>query len=116
RTGAYALRRLGAERALHRFLSGPDRSVQGTAVMDFRDRHIVVTGGTGALGSAVVGALLGRGASCHVPYIVAAEAQHFPHRGHERVRLVALGSLADEAAVTALYSGVSPLWASIHIA
>jgi len=31
--------------------------------VDFRDRHIVVTGGTGALGSAVVGALLEAGAA-----------------------------------------------------
>jgi NAD(P)-dependent dehydrogenase (short-subunit alcohol dehydrogenase family) len=84
--------------------------------MDFRDRHIVVTGGTGALGSAVVGALLEHGATCHVPYVVAAEAQHFAHRGHERVRLVAVGSLADEAPVAELYGAVKPLWASIHIA
>jgi NAD(P)-dependent dehydrogenase (short-subunit alcohol dehydrogenase family) len=36
--------------------------------MDFRDRHVVVTGGTGALGRAVVDALLAAGAHCHVPY------------------------------------------------
>ena len=35
--------------------------------MDFRDRHVMVTGGTGALGRAVVGALLAAGARCHVP-------------------------------------------------
>jgi NAD(P)-dependent dehydrogenase (short-subunit alcohol dehydrogenase family) len=35
--------------------------------MDFRDRHVVVTGGTGALGRAVVAALLAAGAHCHVP-------------------------------------------------
>src|ERR1700730_1611380 len=89
---------------------------RGPATMDFRDRHIVVTGGTGALGTAVVGALLERGASCHVPYIIAAEAQHFAHRANERVRLVAVGSLADEAPVAELYGTVKPLWASIHIA
>jgi len=33
----------------------------------YRDRHVVVTGGTGALGTAVVGALLEAGAVCHVP-------------------------------------------------
>lgn len=84
--------------------------------MDFRDRHVVVTGGTGALGSAVVSALLAQGATCHVPYIVAAEAEHFAQRGHERVRLLAVGNLADEAAVAALYGGAGPLWASIHLA
>jgi NAD(P)-dependent dehydrogenase (short-subunit alcohol dehydrogenase family) len=34
--------------------------------MDFRDRHIVITGGTGALGTAVVEALVAGGAVCHV--------------------------------------------------
>ena len=29
--------------------------------MDFRDRHIVVTGGTGALGGAMVGGLVAAG-------------------------------------------------------
>jgi len=84
--------------------------------MDFSDRHVVVTGGTGALGAAVVAALLQRGAFCHVPYIVAAEAERFPQRGHERVRLIAARTLAEEDAVTAVYDGVNPLWASIHLA
>jgi NAD(P)-dependent dehydrogenase (short-subunit alcohol dehydrogenase family) len=42
--------------------------------MLFQDRHVVVTGGTGALGIAVVGALIEAGATCHVPYIHAGEA------------------------------------------
>ena len=33
----------------------------------FEGRHIVVTGGTGALGGAVLKRLLGAGATCHVP-------------------------------------------------
>ena len=41
--------------------------------MDFRDRHIVVTGGAGALGTAVVEALAGAGAICHVPCLHEAE-------------------------------------------
>jgi len=49
--------------------------------MDFRGRHVVVTGGTGALGIAVTGALLEAGAVCHVPYRSEDEAQRFPHRG-----------------------------------
>jgi len=36
--------------------------------MDYQDRHVVVTGGTGALGAAVLDALLQAGALCHVPY------------------------------------------------
>src|SRR5262245_9936686 len=84
--------------------------------MNFEDRHVVVTGGTGALGTAVVGALLERGATCHLPYFSEEEAQRFPHRGHKGVLLTALGNLADEAMVTSYYEGLSNLWASIHIA
>ncbi len=84
--------------------------------MDFDGRPVVVTGGTGALGTAVVAGLLERGAYCHVPYVHAGEAENFRHRGHERVRLLAAGTLADEAAVAAVYGGLAPLWASIHIA
>jgi NAD(P)-dependent dehydrogenase (short-subunit alcohol dehydrogenase family) len=84
--------------------------------MLFRDRHVVVTGGTGALGSAVVGALLEAGATCHVPYIDEAEASRFPHRDHARVALVGGGDLTDEAAVDHLFGQVPTLWASIHLA
>jgi NAD(P)-dependent dehydrogenase (short-subunit alcohol dehydrogenase family) len=82
----------------------------------FEDRHVVVTGGTGALGSAVVAALLEAGATCHVPYIAEAEASRFPHRDHARVVLVGGGNLADEEAVDRLYGSVPKLWASIHLA
>jgi NAD(P)-dependent dehydrogenase (short-subunit alcohol dehydrogenase family) len=84
--------------------------------MDYRDRHVVITGGTGALGIAVTGALLEAGAVCHVPYRSEDEAQRFPHRGHKNVSLTALGDLADEAAVNRYYDGIAKLWASIHIA
>ena len=46
--------------------------------MDFRGRQVVVTGGTGALGTAVVGALIEAGATCHVPYVIDQEAARFP--------------------------------------
>lgn len=81
--------------------------------MDFSGKHIVVTGGTGALGVAVVGGLVAAGATCTVPYRNEAEAQRFPHK--DGVKLVAVSDLADEAAVTKLYEGLD-LWASIHIA
>ena len=84
--------------------------------MDYRDRHVVVTGGTGALGTAMVTALVAAGAVCHVPYILAAEAERFPLRHHAQVRLVADVELTEEAAVAKLYDGVPKLWASIHIA
>jgi NAD(P)-dependent dehydrogenase (short-subunit alcohol dehydrogenase family) len=84
--------------------------------MDYRNRHVVVTGGTGALGTAVVGALLGAGAICHVPYADEQKFQHFPHRSHERVKLVAGSNLADEAGVARVFAGIDDLWASIHVA
>jgi NAD(P)-dependent dehydrogenase (short-subunit alcohol dehydrogenase family) len=82
----------------------------------YQDRHVVVTGGTGALGIAVVGALLEAGAVCHVPFIVAAEADRFPHRDHPNVKLIAEVDLVDETSVTRVYAGVPKLWASIHLA
>src|SRR5262245_12730908 len=84
--------------------------------MDYRGRNVVVTGGTGALGSALVGALLEAGATCHVPYVVAAEAERFALRAQDRVKLVECKSLTEEADVARLYGGVPQLWASIHLA
>jgi len=83
--------------------------------MDFSDRHVVITGGTGALGIAVTGALLQAGATCHIPYRSEDEAKRFPHREHANVKLVALGDLQDEAAVDKFYGSLT-LWASIHLA
>jgi NAD(P)-dependent dehydrogenase (short-subunit alcohol dehydrogenase family) len=84
--------------------------------MDYRDRHVVVTGGTGALGTAVVKALVEAGATCHVPYVHDGEAQRFPLRAHGQVTLFKVSDLADEAAVARVYDGVPKLWASIHLA
>jgi NAD(P)-dependent dehydrogenase (short-subunit alcohol dehydrogenase family) len=84
--------------------------------MDFRDRHIVVSGGAGALGTAVVEALAGAGAICHVPCLHEAEKQSCRLQESKNIRLTIAGNLAEEAAVTRLYQGIAPLWASIHIA
>lgn len=83
--------------------------------MDYSGRNVVVTGGTGALGTAVVGMLLAAGATCAVPYVHEAEAQRFPHSGDPNVKLIAVADLADETAVAKVYDGLK-LWASIHIA
>ena len=82
--------------------------------MDFKNRDVVITGGTGALGRAVVGALIQAGARCHVTYVLEAEAQAFPFR--DQVTLHAVDDLASEATVTKLYDGIPKLWASIHLA
>ncbi len=84
--------------------------------MDFRDRHVIVTGGAGTLGTAVVRALVELGALCRVPCFDEAEAQRFRWREHKQVTVMVSGSLAEEAAVDRVYQGIAPLWASIHIA
>ena len=84
--------------------------------MEFHDRNVVVTGGAGALGTAVVELLVAAGATCHVPCLNEAEAQRFRLCEHKQVRLTITGSLAEEATIARLYGGVTPLWASIHIA
>ena len=83
--------------------------------MDFSGRQVVVTGGTGALGVAVVAKLLAAGANCAIPYVHEAEAQHFPSRGDPNVTLIAVTDLADETQVAKVYAGLNP-WASIHVA
>ena len=83
---------------------------------DFRERHVVVTGGTGALGAAVVGELLASGATCYVPYYIDIEEQSFAHRAHPRVKLIAKANLGSQTVVKQIYDGVPKLWASIHLA
>jgi NAD(P)-dependent dehydrogenase (short-subunit alcohol dehydrogenase family) len=82
----------------------------------FQGAHVVVTGGTGALGSAVVGALRAAGAVCHVTNMVAAELEHYPHRNDPGVHVTTGLDLIDEAAVRRFYTGLPALWASIHLA
>jgi NAD(P)-dependent dehydrogenase (short-subunit alcohol dehydrogenase family) len=84
--------------------------------MDYRDRAVVITGGTGGLGTAVVGALLGAGATCHIPYLVEVEAHAFKHRDSKQVKLYPQVNLTDEEAVGRFYQQVPSLWASIHLA
>jgi NAD(P)-dependent dehydrogenase (short-subunit alcohol dehydrogenase family) len=83
---------------------------------NFSNRNVVVTGGTGALGAAVVDSLLKAGAHCVVPYRDEHDAKNFAHRDHKQISLVAVKDLSDEADVTKLYNSTTDLWASIHIA
>src|SRR5262249_47070662 len=84
--------------------------------MDYSDRRVIVTGGTGALGSAVVGALIQAGATCYVPWRHEGEAQQFPYREHKQIKLFGSINLIDESAVKQLFDEVTSLWASIHVA
>ena len=84
--------------------------------MSYGGRHVVVTGGTSALGTAVVAQLLELGATCHVPNLDGGEITRFSHRGDSRVRLVEGVDLTSEEAVDGFYDDLPALWGSIHLA
>src|SRR5262245_49926099 len=84
--------------------------------MPFDGRDVVVTGGTGALGAAVVAAFVEAGAACTLSWLLENEVERFPYRDSKRVKLVGPIDLADEMAVNALFADVPALWASVHIA
>jgi NAD(P)-dependent dehydrogenase (short-subunit alcohol dehydrogenase family) len=86
-------------------------------IMDLSGRHVVVTGGTGALGTAVVKTLVASGATCTVPYVHETEAQRFPYNDQKQVTLLKISDLSDEGDVAKVYAKSSaPLWVSIHLA
>ena len=85
-------------------------------MVDFAGSNVVVTGGSGALGRAVIGALRAAGAVCHVPNLVAAELDEFPYASDPGVHIARGVDLAEEAAVRGFYQALPPLWASIHLA
>jgi NAD(P)-dependent dehydrogenase (short-subunit alcohol dehydrogenase family) len=75
---------------------------------------IVITGGTGGLGVAVVDALLTRGFEIHLPIVEAELPAHLPWRANPHVHAARV-SLEDEPQVTAFYGGLTDLWASVHL-
>jgi NAD(P)-dependent dehydrogenase (short-subunit alcohol dehydrogenase family) len=85
-------------------------------MVDFAGSHVVVTGGTGALGRAVIGALRAAGAVCHVPNLIAVELEDFPFLSDPGVHIARDIDVADETAVNQFFAGLPPLWASIHLA
>jgi NAD(P)-dependent dehydrogenase (short-subunit alcohol dehydrogenase family) len=84
-------------------------------MVDFAGSHVVVTGGTGALGRVVIGALCAANAVCHVPNLIASELDGFPFAA-DTVHVVRGVDVADEAAVRRFYGALPPLWASVHLA
>lgn len=83
-------------------------------MQSLKDCHVVITGGTGALGVAVVKALVDAGAHCHVPAIEqSVPADRFPPGN---VSVTTGIDLSDEDAVSAFYAKLPPLKAAVNIA
>lgn len=87
--------------------------------LNFSDKHVVITGGTGALGTAVVKQLVEAGAVCHVSCIKPEELDRFEFKSHPKVKVQSGVELTDESLVESFYSRFgagAPLWASINVA
>lgn len=75
-------------------------------------RHVVVTGGTGALGSAVVAQLRAEGAHCHVTWVERHERDRIAH--DEGVSLHEV-DCSDPTQVAGFYAALPRVDASIHL-
>lgn len=84
-------------------------------MLSLKDRHVVVTGGTGALGAAVVQGFIQAGAVCHIPAI-----ESTPPSGRlpdtKQVSISANIDLSDESSVDGFYGKLPPLHAVVNIA
>ena len=81
-------------------------------MVNLSGRHVVVGGGAGALGQAVVDLFAREGAICHVP--VRGLAVPSPRSGVEFATGV---DLTSESAVATFYAALpNELWASVHLA
>lgn len=86
-----------------------------------QDRHVLVTGATGALGTAVCAHLLDAGAHVHATHVLDNDAERFDaafarHQGRYTLHWV---DLTDEAAVVQLVDGIEathPLAGLVHVA
>lgn len=86
----------------------------------FDDRLVVVTGGTGALGTAVVRHVLAQGAKVAVPEFGSNEPEGWLDEGVGRVMVRTGVDLARADSAEAFYAQAvewgGPLWASVHVA
>jgi NAD(P)-dependent dehydrogenase (short-subunit alcohol dehydrogenase family) len=83
--------------------------------MDLTDRHIVVTGASGALGGAVVEELAERGAIVHAPMVETSPPASAVWLANPRVLTKPAVDLADEDAVSRYFAMLPGLWASVHL-
>lgn len=82
--------------------------------MTFGNKQVVITGGTGNLGRAVVNMLAERGAICHLPHPDGETS--LPAFSTPGIHLYPNIDLTDEQAVGDFYASVPTPWASIHLA
>src|ERR1700687_5748448 len=79
--------------------------------LDLEGKHVVITGGSGGLGRAVVDMFAGAGAICHLP-----QRERPDHASPPDIHIMGGIDLANEAAVVSFYAELPPLWASVHLA
>lgn len=89
--------------------------------LNFDNRHVVITGGTGALGTAVTQMLLTNGARCSIPCYDESELDTFPFSSSDEHLFLQTGvDLTDEAKTSSFYKKAineqGPLWGSLHLA
>jgi NAD(P)-dependent dehydrogenase (short-subunit alcohol dehydrogenase family) len=79
--------------------------------MNLAGKNVVITGGDGALGRAVVEAFVEAGSVCHLPTFG-------PSGAESPLGVTVTGNinLSDEQATSAYYAELPPLWASVHLA
>lgn len=84
------------------------------------DRHIIVTGGAGTLGTSTVRLLLDSGANCSVPCFNEEELDQFELKDEENVWCASGIDLTDEQQTQKFYELAvekqGTLWGSVHIA
>lgn len=88
--------------------------------MDLSNHHIIVTGGAGSLGTAVVQILLNASAKCSVPCFDEAELESFELKYEQNIFAQAGIDLSNEDHTQTFYRTAvnehGPLWGSVHIA
>src|SRR5699024_2221828 len=87
---------------------------------NFTDKHIIVTGGTGSLGSSVTKILLNEGAKVSIPCLKESELDDLTFREHENIFIQTGLNLTNEAAANGFYKSAvqqqGTLWSSVNIA
>ena len=84
--------------------------------IDLRGKHVVVTGGTGALGQEIVRALVACNAHVHVPSRRPVTLERFPLLSHPRVRVDPAVDLLVENTVERFYAELPALWGAVNVA